>query len=91
MKVLLSIFLLVATCMYILPVKKIFADKHKVCMADMGEQEDDCCKKEKAKEFFNFMPCFTFITNVGNNTHFYFIPALTALLHTVETPPPNLA
>ncbi len=91
MKFVLSILLLLITSTYLLPVKELLADKHKICMADMDEQKEDCYKKEKAKEFFNFAPDLTFISCTYNVTQHYFTPAVTTLLHTVETPPPDIA
>jgi len=91
MKIVLSILLLFITSMYVLPVKDLFAAKNSVCMADMDEGKEDDCKKEKAKEFFNFTTSFIYITDNYTCTHLHITPVVQTLLHTVETPPPDLA
>jgi hypothetical protein len=91
MKIIVSILLLLATSLYILPEKDFFCSKHNVCLADMDEIKDDVCKKEKAKELFTFASPVIFIPFNQQFTHFHTTPVINTLLHTVETPPPDLA
>lgn len=60
-------------------------------MADMDETKDDVCKKEKVKELFTFSSPIIFIPNNQHGTHFHSTAVINLLLHTVETPPPDLA
>ncbi len=91
MKFIVSILLLLATSLYILPVKDFICSKHNVCLADMDETKDDVCKKEKVKELFTFTSLVIFIPLNQQLTHFHTTPVVNSLLHTVETPPPDLA
>jgi hypothetical protein len=86
----LSIFLIVITSIYVLPVKELLCEKQHICMADMDETKDDVCKKEKVKDLFAFTPMVFFIEANYHVRHLHPAPGINTVLHTVETPPPDL-
>lgn len=84
-----SILLLLITSLYVLPVKETFANATPVCMTDMEEKEENN-KKEKFKEFFSFSNSYTIIEDAYNCKHQHITFRIPVLLHTVETPPPDV-
>lgn len=91
MKLLLSIFLLFTTAFYVLPIKEILTAGHDISFADMDEYKEECKTKEKAKELF---PCDTINTVINDSytfNHYCKYVGVAVLMHTVETPPPDLA
>lgn len=85
-----SILLLVITSLYVLPVKEAFANTSAVCMTDIEEEKDDTRNKEKIKELFSFSNSYSIIADAYNCKHQYITFSIPVLLHTVETPPPDL-
>ena len=49
MKFFLSIFLLLTTAFYVLPVKEILKEKQTMCNTDLDEVKEESNKKEKIK------------------------------------------
>jgi hypothetical protein len=92
MKIVFSILLLLITGIYILPVKETLKSGSAVCMADMDSEKEDCSKKEKNKDLFSYInTAYVIVNNVCNNKYHHISFCIPALLHTVETPPPDLA
>jgi hypothetical protein len=92
MKFILSILLLLITSVYILPVKEMLCKSDSICMADMDSEKEDCSKKEKNKDLFSYInTAYVIVNNVCNNKYHQISFSIPALLHTVETPPPDLA
>jgi uncharacterized protein YgfB (UPF0149 family) len=91
MKILLSILLLLITSTYILPVKEMLAKGNAVCMADMDEEKEENEKKEKSKELFSFSNTLVILTHSYHNIHQFVSFNIPVPLHTIETPPPDLA
>ena len=91
MKFFLSIFLLVTTAFYVLPVKEILTADHDICFADMDEYKEECKTKEKAKELFSCDNIYTIINDGFTFNHYCKYVGIPVLMHTVETPPPDLA
>jgi hypothetical protein len=91
MKFFLSILLLLTTAFYVLPVKELLTAGNDVCFADMEKEKEDSNKKEKSKELFSFSTVYT-ITEETYSDSRYFLPFfIPVILHTVETPPPDIA
>ena len=88
---LLSIFLIVVTSIYVLPVKELLTEKQHICMADMDETKDDVCKKEKVKDLFTISSPAFFIPVNRQAMPFHPAAGTITVLHTVETPPPDQA
>ena len=85
-----SILLLLITSLYVLPVKETFAHVSAVCMTDMEEKEENN-KKEKFKELFSFSNSYMIIEDTYKCKHQHIVVSIPAILHTIETPPPDLA
>jgi hypothetical protein len=90
MKMALSILLFLVTCTYILPVKEIIKNNTVISMTDMDETKDENNNKEKQKEFFFISGAGLLMNKTAPNPLIRFIPAVPVLLHTIETPPPDL-
>lgn len=90
MKLVISILLLLITSLYVLPVKELLNEGTAICMVDIEDEKEES-KKEKNKELFTsiysvaFFDQNTCVQYSLNNIHRPFV------LHTVETPPPDLA
>lgn len=89
MKFIYTIFLLLITAAYILPVKDIIKGSPGISITDVAEEKEETKNKEKVKEFISF-PVVEIILSINdlskyqsNNLSF---PALS---HTVEAPPPD--
>jgi type III secretory pathway component EscU len=91
MKFFLSILLLLTTAFYVLPVKEILTAGHDICNVDMDEEKEDINKKEKAKELFSSSNIYTIIKDTYSHTHHFLTLSVPVLLHTIETPPPDVA
>lgn len=91
MKFFLSILLLLTTAFYVLPVKEIFTTGHSICTVDMDEDKEENNKKEKVKELFSFSNINTVIKDTYSCTHHFLTFLVPVLLHTIETPPPDVA
>jgi hypothetical protein len=91
MKMLLSILLLLITSLYILPVKEMLSKGNAVCMADMDEEKEENEKKEKSKELFSFCNTTVLYTDNYSRLHQFVSFNIPVPLHTIETPPPDLA
>jgi type III secretory pathway component EscU len=91
MKFFLSILLLLTTAFYVLPVKEILTAGHDICTVDMDEDKEENNKKEKAKDLFSFSNVYIVIKDTYRFTHYFLSFSIPVLLHTVETPPPDLA
>jgi hypothetical protein len=91
MKFIISILLLLITSAYILPVKEMLYGHADICMTDMDADKEDCSKKEKAKDLFFYSNTFVVIKDSYNIAHGNISFAIPSLLHTVETPPPDIA
>lgn len=90
MKMVYSILLLLVTSIYILPVKETITGNTSIAMFDNGEAKDENKKTEKQKDLFSMKVAVRYsskFTNSPTSTLFSFIPVL---LHTVETPPPDI-
>lgn len=89
MKFIYTIFLLLITAAYILPVKDIIKGSPGISITDVAEEKEEIKNKEKAKEFIAipvdeiFIP-INDLSKYQNNKL-----SLPALLHTIETPPPD--
>jgi hypothetical protein len=91
MKIILSILLLLVTGIYILPVKEHFSDNAVSCTADMDNEKEETKKKEKEKELFSFTTASFFANSFYGNMYRHLSFSIPVPLHTVETPPPDLA
>jgi hypothetical protein len=91
MKMLLSISLLLITSLYILPVKEMLIKGNTVCMADMDEEKEENEKKEKSKELFSTIITSVLYTDDYSSLHQFISFNIPVPLHTIETPPPDLA
>jgi hypothetical protein len=89
MKLLLSILLLITTSLYILPAKEIFKNTASICMTDVDDEKGESDKKEKVKDFFSFAEYYTHYSDAYCCTQHTAPFNLQALLHLVETPPPD--
>lgn len=91
MKRLFTILLLLVTSCYILPVKDYLKQQDRYCLADMDESKEESAKKEKSKDFLGLTPAL-FISTLSISYAEAVLPSsVPLLLHTVETPPPDLA
>lgn len=84
-----SILLLLITSLYVLPVKETFANVSAICMTDMEEKEENN-KKEKIKELFSCSNSYMITEDTYKCTHQHTVVSIPAILHTIETPPPDL-
>jgi hypothetical protein len=89
MKFIYTIFLLLITAVYILPVKDIIKESPGISITDVAEEKEEIKDKEKIKEFISFSPVAVIIpvnsfSKYRNNTL-----NLPAFFHTIETPPPD--
>jgi hypothetical protein len=91
MKLFLSIFLLLITALYVLPVKEILTAGHDICFADLDKCKEECKTKENAKELFVCDTIYPVINDSYSFNHYSKHLDIPVLIHTVETPPPNLA
>jgi carbonic anhydrase len=91
MKFFLSILLLLTTAFYVLPVKEILIAGHSICSVDIDEEKEESNKKEKAKELFSSSNIYTIIKDTYSLTHHFLTFLVPVLLHTIETPPPDVA
>jgi hypothetical protein len=91
MKIILSILLLFITSLYILPVKEMLSKGNAICMADMDEEKGENDKKEKSKELFSFNNSAFSIADNYCIQHKFISFNIPVPLHTIETPPPDLA
>jgi hypothetical protein len=57
----------------------------------MDEDKEENNKKEKAKDLFSFSNVYIVIKDTYRLTHYFLSFSIPVLLHTVETPPPDLA
>jgi len=89
MKFIYTIFLLLITAVYLLPVKDIIKESHGISMTDVAEEQEETKNKEKIKEFIStsrveiIIPVNRFSKSRNNMLN------LPALFHTIETPPPD--
>ena len=88
MKKVFSILLIFITIIYILPVKQTLAGTHTVSITDTDEEKNENNKKECW--LFSFTDKFVVLS-----TFFVALPKqgtgkIPVLIHTVETPPPDL-
>jgi hypothetical protein len=89
MKFIYTIFLLVITAVYILPVKDFIKDSPGISITDFAEEKEEGNNKEKLKEFISFAPIEI---SIWLNTFSTLVPSslnLPAFFHTIETPPPD--
>jgi uncharacterized protein YxeA len=91
MKIIVSILLLLITSLYILPVKEMLTKGNAVCMADMDEEKEENEKKEKSKELIFFNNTAFDFNNNYSSLHQFVSFNIPVPLHTIETPPPDLA
>jgi hypothetical protein len=91
MKFFLSILLLLSTAFYVLPVKEILTAEYDICNVDMDEEKGESNKKEKAKELFSSSKVYTVFKDANNQTQHFITFSVPVLLHSIETPPPDLA
>lgn len=90
MKFLFLILLLLTTVFYVLPVKEILTAGHDICNIDMDETKEESNKKEKVKELFSFNNINTVVKDTYGRTHQFLTFSVPVLLHTIETPPPDV-
>ncbi len=90
MKFFLSIFLLLTTAFYVLPVKEILKEKQTMCNTDWDEVKEESNKKEKIKELFSFCSTCTIANDSYSSTCQYLSFIIPVLLQTIETPPPDI-
>jgi hypothetical protein len=90
MKVVLSILLLFVTGIYILPVKE-HLNNTVTCSAEMDTDKEETNKKEKEKELFTYSTPDIYFTDSYSSVYEHLSFTITVPLHTVETPPPDLA
>lgn len=89
MKIIYTIFLLLITAVYILPVKDFIKDTPGISITDLAEEKEESNNKEKLKEFISFAPIEI---SVSLNSISTLVPNrlnLPAFFHTIETPPPD--
>jgi hypothetical protein len=89
MKFIYTIFLLLITAVYILPVKDFIKDAPCISITDLSEEKEEGSNKEKLKEFISFAPIEINFPVSGCGTHEANKFNLLSLLHTIETPPPD--
>jgi hypothetical protein len=89
MKIVLSILLLLITCIYILPVKEHFNNSTVVCTTDMDTEKEENNKKEK--ELISYSSSYHFKNAFDRNIYGHLSCSIPVPLHTVETPPPDFA
>lgn len=69
----------------------MFNAGNEIGMVDLDGEKEETNKKEKSKDLFCFGNAFL-ITHDGNNFALAHKPfSIAVLLHTVETPPPDIA
>jgi hypothetical protein len=91
MKIILSILLLLVTGIYILPVKEHFSNNTVAGTTDIDNEKEEIKKKEKEKELFSFSSASFFTNSFYGNMYGHLCFSIPVPLHTVETPPPDLA
>ncbi len=89
MKIFFTIFLLLITALYILPVKEFIKDTPGISVTDFADEKEESSKKEKFKEFIS-VSAFAVLFPVKSCCRYqHRVLNLPALLHTIETPPPD--
>jgi hypothetical protein len=89
MKIFYTIFLLVITAVYILPVKDIIKNSPGISITDMAEEKEESSAKEKLKEFISVATVTVFLPVKARFGYQHNKHNLPALFHTIETPPPD--
>jgi hypothetical protein len=89
MKFIYTIFLLLITAAYILPVKDFIKDTPGMSITDLAEEKEENNNKEKLKEFISFAPIDISIPVNSFSIYEAIKFNLPVLLHTIETPPPD--
>ena len=89
MKNFFTIFLLLATAHYILPVNEFIKDTPGISITDLADEKEESSNKEKFKEFISVSVFAVFLPVKSCSRYQHSILNLPALLHTIETPPPD--
>ena len=89
MKFIYTIFLLLITAAYILPVKDIIKGSPGISITDVAEEKEETKNKEKAKEFISFRAVEIIISINDLSKYQSNKLCLPGLSHTVEAPPPD--
>jgi hypothetical protein len=89
MKFIYTIFLLLITAAYILPVKDIIKGSPGISITDVAEEKEETKIKEKAKEFISFsaVEIFAPVKDLSKDQNNKL--SLPSLFHTIEVPPPD--
>ena len=88
MKLFFSISFLLTTAFYILPIKEILTAGNDICFSNI--EKEDIYKKEKSKELFSFSIVYTVVKDAYSHSLPFLSFYIPVILHTVETPPPDL-
>jgi hypothetical protein len=72
-----------------LPVKETFMDGNNICLTDVEDEKEN--NKKKEKELFSLSNSYFELKDSYNITYKVFTFKAHALLHTVETPPPDFS
>jgi hypothetical protein len=89
MKIVLSILILLVTCLYLLPVKELFKSETAVCMADMDEEKEETCNKEKVKDMINFSISNMVFVSFSMYRQQHSATKMPVMFYIIETPPPD--
>jgi hypothetical protein len=88
MKIIYTIFLLLVTALYILPVKDFIKSSPNISVTDLADEKEESTK-EKSKEFITDFILVIIAPAKDCNNFQYNRLNLPAPLHTIETPPPD--
>jgi hypothetical protein len=89
MKFIYTIFLLLITAAYILPVKEFIKDTPGISITDMADEKEESKNKEKLKEFISVPAIAVFLPAKVCSRYQHNMLNLPTLFHTIETPPPD--
>ncbi len=89
MKIFFTIFLLLTTAIYILPVKEFIKDTPGISITDLADEKEESNNKEKFKEFISIPAIAVFLQAKVCSRYQHNMLNLPALFHTIETPPPD--
>lgn len=89
MKLIYTIFLLLITAAYVLPVKYIIKERPGTSITDIAEEKEETKNKVKVKEFISFSPVEIFIPVISLIKYRNNSLNLPTFFYTIETPPPD--
>jgi hypothetical protein len=88
MKFIYTIFLLLTTAIYVLPVREFIKAGCTISVTDMADENEEHNNKEKLKEFI-FVSTHVFLPIKACSSYQHSVFSLPAQFHSIETPPPD--